>query len=54
MLHKLECLKMRRCSRPASTLLLRFMARYRWRRAIREVRMMVKVKNSFCGIPEGL
>ena len=30
------------------------MARYRWRRAIRGVRMIVRVKNSFLGIPEGL
>ena len=43
LLHRMECRKMRR-----------FLARYRWRRAIREVRMMVKVKNSFKGIPEDL
>merc|ERR1712013_292474 len=34
-LHKLETLKMRR-----------FLARYRWKKAIRAVRMMVKVKNT--------
>ena len=42
-LHRLETLRMRR-----------FLARYRWRRAIREVRMLVKVRNSFLGIPEDL
>jgi len=42
-LHRLETIKMRR-----------FMARYRWRRAIRGVRIIVRVKNSFLGIPEGL
>lgn len=43
LLHRLETLRMRR-----------FLARYRWRRAIREVRMLVKVRNSFLGIPEDL
>jgi len=39
-LHKLETLKMRR-----------FLARYRWKKAIRAVRMMVKVKNNLTGFP---
>ena len=30
------------------------MARYRWRRAIRGVRIIVRVKNSFLGIPDDL
>jgi len=37
-----------------TTRMRRFMARYRWRRAIREVRVIVRVKNSFMGIPEDL
>ena len=59
-LHRLETLKMRRLKLFwrlniwALAKFYRFMARYRWRRAIRGVRMIVRVKNSFLGIPEGL
>ena len=59
-LHRLETLKMRRLKLFwrlniwALDKFYRFMARYRWRRAIRGVRMIVRVKNSFLGIPEGL
>eukprot|EP00092_Neocalanus_flemingeri_P002697 GFUD01002887.1.p1 GENE.GFUD01002887.1~~GFUD01002887.1.p1 ORF type:complete len:339 (+),score=130.30 GFUD01002887.1:140-1156(+) len=42
-LHKLETLRMRR-----------FMARYRWKKAIKAVRMMVKVKNQLAGFPHDL
>jgi len=41
--YRLETLRMRK-----------FMARYRWRKAIRAVRTMIKVKNTFAGIPHDL
>jgi len=42
-LHKLETIRMRR-----------FLARYRWRKAIKAVRLMVKVKHQFTGLPTDL
>ena len=58
-LHKLETLKMRRFSpyQEISFLIFivpRFLARYRWKKAIRAVRMMVKVKNTLTVIPQDI
>jgi len=41
--YRLETMRMRR-----------FLARYRWRKVIKAVRTMVKVKNTFAGLPEAL